>query len=106
MIISPSHAASRNAKRKCAVRSLRTVYGNKTQEIASEHCDGRVLFVLEGGYDPKLLATCVIETILGFEEGQNVDEPDQAAIPARQRAILNDLHAATAHACVRSFKPL
>jgi hypothetical protein len=42
------------------------------------------------------LATCVIETILGFEEGKDVDHADHAAIPGRQRAILGDLEDATA----------
>jgi hypothetical protein len=55
--------------------------------------------VLEGGYDPAILATCVVETILGFEEGQDVDRADHAAIPARQRAILGDLKGTTA--CTR-----
>jgi hypothetical protein len=54
------------------------------------------LFVLEGGYDPATLATCVIETILDFEEGEDVDRADEAAIPARQRAILGELEGAAA----------
>ena len=62
--------------------------GRIIREIATEHCDGRALFVLEGDYDPALLATCVVETFLGFEEGQDVDRIGLAAIPARQRAIL------------------
>jgi acetoin utilization deacetylase AcuC-like enzyme len=70
--------------------------GRITREIATEYCDGRALFVLEGGYDPATLATCVIETILGFEEGKDVDHADHAAIPARQQAILGDLEGTTA----------
>jgi acetoin utilization deacetylase AcuC-like enzyme len=65
--------------------------GRIVREIATEYCDGRAIFVLEGGYDPAILATCVRETILGFEEGADVDRADRAAIPARQRAILGDL---------------
>jgi acetoin utilization deacetylase AcuC-like enzyme len=65
-----------------AVRQI----GRIVREIATEYCDGRALFVLEGGYDPATLATCVVETILGFEEGEDVDRTDHAAIPARQRA--------------------
>jgi acetoin utilization deacetylase AcuC-like enzyme len=78
-----------------AASALRQI-GRIMREIATEHCDGRVLFVLEGGYDPELLATCVVETIVGFEDDKSVDCADEAAIPARQRAILNDLQAATA----------
>src|SRR5664279_2092492 len=74
-----------------AVRQI----GRIAREIATEYCDGRALFVLEGGYDPATLATCVIETILGFEEGKDVDHADHAAIPGRQRAILGDLEDAT-----------
>jgi acetoin utilization deacetylase AcuC-like enzyme len=74
-----------------AVRQI----GRIVREIATEYCDGRALFVLEGGYDPATLATCVVETILGFEEGEDVDRTDHAAIPARQRAILGDLEGPT-----------
>ena len=73
-----------------AVRHL----GRIVREIATEYCDGRALFVLEGGYEPELLATCVVETILGFEDDKNVDGADDAAVPARQRTILNDLRTA------------
>ncbi len=79
-----------------AVRQI----GRIAREIATEYCDGRALFVLEGGYDPATLATCVIETILGFEEGEDVDRADEAAIPGRQRAILGELEGATACAVV------
>ena len=68
--------------------------GRIASEVATEYCDGRALFVLEGGYDPATLATCVVETILGFEEGQDVDCTDFAAIPDRQQSILGDLESA------------
>jgi acetoin utilization deacetylase AcuC-like enzyme len=70
--------------------------GRIVQEIASDYCDGRALFVLEGGYDPAVLAICVAETILGFEEGKAVEAADAGAIPGRQRAILGELQGATA----------
>jgi acetoin utilization deacetylase AcuC-like enzyme len=79
-----------------AVRQI----GRIVREIAVEYCDGRALFVLEGGYDPATLVPCVVETILGFEEGKDVDSTDEAAIPERQRAILSNLEAATARALV------
>jgi acetoin utilization deacetylase AcuC-like enzyme len=66
-------------------------FGRLMREIATEYCDGRALFVLEGGYDPAILASCVVETIIGFEEGQDVERAVDAVIPARQRAILNEL---------------
>jgi len=69
--------------------------GRIASEIATEYCDGRALFVLEGGYDPATLATCVIETILGFEERKDVDCTDFAAIPGRQQSILGHLEGAT-----------
>lgn len=65
--------------------------GRIAHEIAAEFCDGRALFVLEGGYDPELLATCVVETILGYEEQTSVEPTDIASIPARQRAIVDTL---------------
>jgi len=65
-------------------------------EIAAEYCAGRALFVLEGGYDPATLATCVIETILGFEEGRVVERADFAAVPGRQQAIVGDLEGSLA----------
>jgi acetoin utilization deacetylase AcuC-like enzyme len=81
-----------------AASAMRQI-GRIIREIATEYCDGRALFVLEGGYDPATLATCVTETILGFEESKDVDRADHAAIPARQQAILDDLEGATA--CAR-----
>lgn len=70
--------------------------GRIAREIATEYCDGRALFVLEGGYDPAVLATCVIETILGFEEGKVVEAAEAGAIPGRQKAILAELAGASA----------
>src|SRR5450631_1523786 len=34
--------------------------GRIVREITTEYCDGRALFVLEGGYNPALLAMCVV----------------------------------------------
>lgn len=70
-----------------AVRQI----GRIVREIAAEYCDGRALFVLEGGYDLANLARCVIETIAGFEEQKDVDRIDEAVIPDEQRALLADL---------------
>jgi acetoin utilization deacetylase AcuC-like enzyme len=45
-----------------AASAMRQI-GRIIREIATEYCEGRALFVLEGGYDAATLATCVIETI-------------------------------------------
>jgi len=70
--------------------------GRVAREIATEYCDGRALFVLEGGYDPQSLAYCVIETILGYEEDIIVDHAEGASIPAAQKAIVRELEGAIA----------
>jgi acetoin utilization deacetylase AcuC-like enzyme len=44
--------------------------------------------VLEGGYDPDVLAGCVLATIAGYDEGQPVETADPAAVPAVQAAIV------------------
>jgi acetoin utilization deacetylase AcuC-like enzyme len=68
--------------------------GRLAREIAEEYCDGRALFVLEGGYDPNVLASCVAETVLGFEENAEVERTDLHAIPPAQRALLREVEEA------------
>jgi acetoin utilization deacetylase AcuC-like enzyme len=68
--------------------------GRLAREIAEEYCDGRALFVLEGGYDPQTLAACVAETIEGFEENAEVERTDVHAIPPAQRALVREVEAA------------
>jgi acetoin utilization deacetylase AcuC-like enzyme len=65
--------------------------GRLAREIADGYCNGRALFVLEGGYDPAVLASCVAETIEGYDESVAVDAADAAAVPAAQRAMLAEL---------------
>ncbi len=65
--------------------------GRLVREIADEVCDGRALFVLEGGYDPATLARCVAETIAGYEAAPRASDADPSAIPAAQRAVLAGL---------------
>ncbi len=67
--------------------------GRLVREIADAWCNGRALFVLEGGYDPAMLAHGVADTIAGFEEGVVADAADPAAIPAPQRRVLAELAA-------------
>lgn len=68
--------------------------GRLVREIADSYCDGRALFVLEGGYDPQSLAVCVAETIEGFEENAEIERTDVHAIPAAQRALVREVEAA------------
>jgi acetoin utilization deacetylase AcuC-like enzyme len=47
--------------------------------------------VLEGGYDPAMVATCVADTIEGFEERAEVERTDVQAIPPAQRALVHEV---------------
>jgi acetoin utilization deacetylase AcuC-like enzyme len=62
--------------------------GRLVREVADTWCDGRALFVLEGGYDPNVLADCVAGTIVGYDDALSVDDAEADAIPAQQRAVL------------------
>jgi acetoin utilization deacetylase AcuC-like enzyme len=62
--------------------------GRLIREIADTYCDGRTLFILEGGYDPASVATCVAETIIGYEESAEVESADVHAIPSAPRALV------------------
>lgn len=68
--------------------SAATQLGRLAREIGDAYCDGRVLFVLEGGYDPQTLAACVVETILAYESAGAPEDADPAAIPANSRALI------------------
>jgi acetoin utilization deacetylase AcuC-like enzyme len=70
--------------------------GRLVREIAQTYCEGRAVFVLEGGYDPATLATCVVQTIEGYEEAREVDATDVDAIPAPQRSLVREVEAASA----------
>ncbi|MGH7714393.1 MAG: histone deacetylase family protein [Vulcanimicrobiaceae bacterium] len=59
------------------------------REIADEFCDGRAVFVLEGGYDLGLLAEGVEQTIRAYDAGTaELGEAAKDAIPAQQRDVL------------------
>lgn len=53
---------------------------SKLARIASEHCDGNILAVLEGGYDPEALVHSVIAVIQGIR-GAPVPEDPLGASP-------------------------
>ena len=75
--------------------------GRLVREIADEYCDGRALFVLEGGYDPAMLGVCIADTISGFESRQEIERTDLHAIPPAQRALVREIEAAVLPASVR-----
>jgi acetoin utilization deacetylase AcuC-like enzyme len=75
--------------------------GRLVREIADEFCEGRALFVLEGGYDPHQLAACVADTIVGFEERTEVERTDVQAIPPAQRALVREVEEAALHGAGR-----
>jgi acetoin utilization deacetylase AcuC-like enzyme len=59
------------------------------REIADEFCDGRAVFVLEGGYDLGLLAEGVEQTIRAYDSGKTgLGAAAQDAIPGQQRDAL------------------
>jgi acetoin utilization deacetylase AcuC-like enzyme len=62
--------------------------GRLVREIAETYCEGRALFVLEGGYDPAMLAYCIAETIEGYGEATAVEPADPDSIPRDLRAVL------------------
>ncbi|HXP94032.1 MAG TPA: histone deacetylase [Candidatus Binatia bacterium] len=67
------------------------------RQIADEHCEGRALFVLEGGYDPRVLADCVVATIRGYESGSDeLGAASAQAVPRREQAVLERLSGAFA----------
>jgi len=60
------------------------------RELADEFCEGRAVFVLEGGYDLNLLCEGVEETIRSYDSGQSpMGDVSQDAIPIRQREALD-----------------
>jgi acetoin utilization deacetylase AcuC-like enzyme len=68
--------------------------GRLIREIADTYCDGRALFVLEGGYDPPTVAECVADTIAGFEEAVEIERTEVHAIPPAQRALVREVEQA------------
>jgi acetoin utilization deacetylase AcuC-like enzyme len=65
-------------------------------EIAREHCDGKVLAVLEGGYDPEALVYSVMAVIQGLRGADfsgdplglaNSPEPDASALIQSVKAL-------------------
>lgn len=55
---------------------------------AQEYCEGRVAYVLEGGYDTAALATSIELVMQAHDEKRLTGSASGAAIPAAQRALL------------------
>jgi acetoin utilization deacetylase AcuC-like enzyme len=60
------------------------------ERVAREHCQGRIAYILEGGYDTRALAESVAHVIAVHDGGAvAASGADVGAIPARQRAVLD-----------------
>ena len=55
---------------------------------AQSFCNGRVLYVLEGGYDTRALAASVAHVIDAHRASSPVPDADAAAIPQTQQAVM------------------
>jgi len=60
-------------------------------ELAADYAHGRVVYCLEGGYDPGTLARSVAATIRGHESGKRADRADRASIREPQGLLLGRL---------------
>jgi acetoin utilization deacetylase AcuC-like enzyme len=52
---------------------------NKVVSLAEEHCDGKIVFVLEGGYDPVNVANGadgVFEALTKSKSGNEANDPN------------------------------
>jgi acetoin utilization deacetylase AcuC-like enzyme len=67
--------------------------GLLVRDVAAEYTEGRVVYCLEGGYDPPTLARCVEATIRAHEETALGDPADAGAIPAAQNRVLDGIAA-------------
>ena len=64
--------------------------GAVIREVAEEFCEGRAVFVMEGGYDLQLLARGVEATMRAFDAGTSTTgDAATDAIPAPQREALD-----------------
>jgi acetoin utilization deacetylase AcuC-like enzyme len=60
------------------------------ERMAQTYCNGRIAYVLEGGYDTQTLAQSVAQIIETHDSGAwNSSGADNAAIPSAQQAILS-----------------
>jgi acetoin utilization deacetylase AcuC-like enzyme len=62
--------------------------GSLIRAVADEYTEGRVVYCLEGGYDPATLARCVEATIRAHAGASQAERADPGAIPAAQRSVI------------------
>ena len=62
--------------------------GALIRRVAAEYCDGRVAYVMEGGYDTRALAESVCGIVAAHAGKISAAAADPAAVPARQTALL------------------
>ncbi len=68
-----------------------TELANLIREVAETYARGRVVYCLEGGYDPQTLAQSVAATLRAHDRGAAGAVADAAAVPLAQRAILEQV---------------
>ncbi len=71
--------------------SAAAALGALIRSVAEEYAEGRVLYCLEGGYDPAMLARCVEATARAHAGAHAIDPADPGAIPSAQRAVLESV---------------
>jgi acetoin utilization deacetylase AcuC-like enzyme len=67
--------------------------GALIRAVAGEYTEGRVVYCLEGGYDPATLARCVEATVRAHSDEAQGASADAAAIPQAQRVVLERVSA-------------
>jgi acetoin utilization deacetylase AcuC-like enzyme len=70
--------------------SAASLLASLIRDVASEYCNGRVAYVLEGGYDTRALAASVAEIIRTHDAAPSREsDADLNAIPSAQRATVS-----------------
>jgi acetoin utilization deacetylase AcuC-like enzyme len=69
----------------------------KLVDLAEEHCNGKIVFVLEGGYDPANLANgaaAVFSALTGSRRDTNANDPSPYPEPDASKRIdeINQWH--------------
>ena len=66
--------------------------GRACRAASDEYCEGRTVFLLEGGYDPVALARCIDSTITAYEDGGTAgSSADPRSIPESEVALLRTI---------------
>ena len=65
--------------------------GALIRDVAAEYCQGRVAYVMEGGYDTRTLSESIAGIITAHDSPQARSDADSAAIPARQLRLLEKI---------------